>query len=67
MASIGAMRARLLVQIGKEPVELGEFEIPLTISAAFGRGIGSIHVDETALRNSLAHALEEGAKKLRTE
>lgn len=67
MANIGSMKARLLVQVGNEPVELGEFEIPLTTAAAFGTGLGSIHVDETEMRNSLATALELGAKNLRSK
>lgn len=65
MSSIGSVKARLLAQIGNDPVELGQFEIKLTTSAAFGTGLGSIHVDETALREELAHALEAGAKQLR--
>lgn len=65
MATIGSMKARLLVQVGKDPVELGEFEIPLTTSVAFGTGLGTIHVDEMEMRRSLATALEAGAKELR--
>ena len=65
MANIGTVKARLLVQVGGDPVELGEFEIKLTTSSAFGKGLGSIHVDEAELRTSIAHALEDGAKQLR--
>lgn len=37
MAVIGAMKARLLVQVGNDPVELGTFEIPLSTASLFGQ------------------------------
>lgn len=67
MATIGTVKARLLVQVGGDPVEIGEFEIPLGATVAFGIGIGSIHVEERDLRDQLAHALEAGAKQLRSK
>lgn len=62
---IGSVKARLLVKMTGEPVELAEFEIPLSTSAAFGNGLGSIHVEEAELRKELANTLETVAKGLR--
>lgn len=64
-ANIGSVKARLLVKVAGDPVELGEFDIPLSANVGFGNGLGTIHVDESELRNELATALEGAAKKLR--
>lgn len=65
MAVIGNMKARLLVQVAKDPVEIATFEIPISASAGFGDGLSPIQIELPELRSELADALEEAAKQLR--
>lgn len=64
--ALGTLEATILVQIGDgTPTPLGDFTIPITVRATRFTNLGSITVDEVALGDNIADALEAGARSLR--
>lgn len=65
-ATLGHVNVNLLAQVADgEPANVGTIAVPLVASTFQPFGLGEITVDQASMRDLMATALEDAARRLR--